>query len=219
MATFKFAIKMQADLTHQNTKSHRGFTLIELLVVIVIVAILFSYTTLAIRSESPEDIIKKEAQRMERLVQLALQEAILRGEEYGIEVSLDGYQFVRMTDNQWQPITGDKILRLRQLPLDMELEMSLEESDIEITSQASAIGNYMSKSSDLEEFMSDKTIGDEEGPEGEEQKNTAKPHIYLLSSGEITPEFEIRFSILGVENSYMVTGEFDGSLKTDISDL
>ena len=219
MVTFKFAIKMQADLTHQNTKTHRGFTLIELLVVIVIVAILFSYTTLAIRSESPEDIIKKEAQRMERLVQLALQEAILRGEEYGIEVSLDGYQFVRMTDNQWQPITGDKILRLRQLPLDMELEMSLEESDIEITSQASAIGNYMSKSSDLEEFMSDKTIGDEDDTEGEEQKNTAKPHIYLLSSGEITPEFVIRFSILGVENSYIVTGEFDGSLKTDISDL
>ncbi len=208
-----------AGLTLQQTRQHYGFTLIELLVVIVIVSILFTYTTLAIRSESPEEIIKKEAHRMERLVQLALQEAILRGEEYGIEISLDGYRFVRMTDNRWQPIIGDKILRLRQLPLEMELEMSLEDSEIEIKSQTSEIANYMSKSSALEEYMSDKTLGDEENETDEEQKNTAKPHIYLLSSGEITPEFEIRFSILGVENSYIVTGDFDGSLKTEISDL
>ena len=151
-----------AGLTLQQIRQHYGFTLIELLVVIVIVSILFTYTTLAIRSESPEEIIKKEAHRMERLVQLALQEAILRGEEYGIEISLDGYRFVRMTDNRWQPIIGDKILRLRQLPLEMELEMSLEDSEIEIKSQTSEIANYMSKSSALVEYMSDKTVGDEE---------------------------------------------------------
>ncbi len=197
----------------------RGFTLIELLVVIVVVAILFTYTTLSIRSDSPEDIIKKEAHRMTRLVQLALEESILRGEEYGIEVFVDGYRFLRFTENQWLPITEDKILRERELPIDMELEMRLEESDTEITN---AINAYMTQSSKMEDFMSESILSDDEETDGDgndEKKNTTKPQIYLLSSGEITPEFDIRFFVLGVETSYIIKGLFDGSLKTEISDL
>ncbi|MBT8134509.1 MAG: type II secretion system minor pseudopilin GspH, partial [Gammaproteobacteria bacterium] len=111
-----------------------GFTLLELLVVVVIVAILFTYTTLAIRSDTPDEIIKKEAQRMERLIQLALEEAILRGEEYGIEIFLDGYRFLRfdIAENKWLPLSDDKILRQRELPLEMELEMNLEDTEIVI---------------------------------------------------------------------------------------
>jgi hypothetical protein len=40
-----------------------------------------------------------------------------------------------------------------------------------------------------------------------------------LSSGEITPEFDLRFFILGVEASWSVKGYFDGSLTTEKSDL
>ena len=63
---------------------------------------------------------------------------------------------------------------------------------------------------------------DEEGSDANsstEKKNTTKPQIYLLSSGEISPEFDIRFYVLGVETSYIVKGLFDGSLKTEVSDL
>lgn len=197
------------------TKQH-GFTLLELLVVVVIVAILFTYTTLAIRSDSAEDIIKKEAHRMERLVQLALEETILRGEEYGIEIFTDGYRFMRFTENQWLPVNDDQILRARDLPLNMELEMRLEEAGIETSN---AIDAYMSQSSDLEDFMSDTTLGGDENQPDDEEKNTTKPQVYLLSSGEITPEFDIRFYILGVETSYIVKGLFDGTLTTEISDL
>ena len=91
------------------TSKQQGFTLIELLVVVVIVSILFTYTTLAIRSNSPEDYIKEEAHRFERLTQLALEESILRGEEYAIEIFTDGYRFLRFTENQWLPVDNDKI--------------------------------------------------------------------------------------------------------------
>ena len=178
--------------------------------VVVIVAILFTYTTLAIRSDSAEDIIKHEAQRLDRLVQLALEEAILRGEEYAIEVNLDGYQFLHFVGNRWQPVTNDKILRPRELPLDMELEMSLEDTEIVIGS---------TKENARTALMNDRTLGDDEDEQQQEDKNAAKPQIYLLSSGEITPEFEIRFYILGVETSYFVSGAFDGNLETRISDL
>jgi general secretion pathway protein H len=184
-----------------------GFTLLELLVVVVIVAILFTYTTLAIRSNTPEDQIKEEAYRLQNLIQLALEEAILRGEEYGIEIHLDGYRFLRFTDNQWQPLSQDKILRERKLPLDMELEMHLEETEIVIGLAT--------------EPMSDNEVELEQTDEQKKDKKEAeiKPHIFLLSSGEITPDFDIRFYILGVKTSYFVRGLFDGSLQTEISDL
>jgi general secretion pathway protein H len=184
-----------------------GFTLLELLVVVVIVAILFTYTTLAIRSDSPADIIKKEALRMERLVQLALEEAILRGEEYAMEVDLNGYRFLRFTGNQWLPLSDDKILGARELPFDMELEMRLEDTEIIIEPATDLKAeNKSGLNDDSEEINKD-------------EKSKPKPQIFLLSSGEITPEFDIRFYILGVETSYFVKGHFDGSLTTEISDL
>jgi len=170
------------------------------------VAILFTYTTLAIRTDSPEESIRTEAQRLERLVQLAMEESILRGEEYGIEIFIDGYRFLRLSDNEWQPVSGDKILRERELPNKIELEMQLEETDI-----------IIGQNKDLETESVD--LDESEDAETDTKRNSIKPHIYLLSSGEITPEFDIRFYIFGVEKSYLVKGQFDGTLSTELSDL
>jgi len=200
---------MPANFLHRSAQQLRqsGFTLLELLVVVVIIAILFTYTTLAIRSNSPEDLIKEEAHRLERLTQLALEESILRGEEYGIEVYLDGYRFLHFTEDQWQPLTQDRILHQRELPLDMKLEMHLEETEIVISLETEPMSDNEVKLDQADEKQDDK------------KKSDLKPHIYLLSSGEITPEFDIRFYILGIKTSYFVKGLFDGSLKTEISDL
>ncbi len=193
------------------TSKQQGFTLIELLVVVVIVSILFTYTTLAIRSNSPEDYIKEEAHRFERLTQLALEESILRGEEYAIEIFTDGYRFLRFTENQWLPLDNDKILRQRELPQDMELEVSIEETEIVI--------DLASNSMSEQKLNLDFDLELDTESEEENENSKIKPQIYLLSSGEITPEFDVRFYILGVETSYFVKGILDGSLKTEISDL
>lgn len=199
---------MQANFQRKSAvQRQQGFTLLELLVVVVIVAILFTYTTLAIRSNTPEDIINEEALRLQRLTQLALEEAILRGEEYGIEIYLDGYRFLRFSENQWLPLSNDRLLRDRELPLDMELEMHLEETEIEIGL--------------VTEPMSDNEVDLDQAEDRQDDKKATeiKPHIYLLSSGEITPDFEIRFYILGIKTSYLVKGLFDGAVETKISDL
>jgi len=94
-------------------------------------------------------------------------------------------------------------LHERELPLEMEMEMSLEETEIVIELATNK--------------MSDQEIDLELDDEDKNKK--AKPQIFLLSSGEITPEFEVRLYILGVETSYFVKGLFDGTLKTEISDL
>ena len=195
------------------TGKQQGFTLIELLVVVVIVAILFTYTTLAIRSDSPEDLIKEEAHRFDRLTQLALEESILRGEEYAIEIFTDGYRFLRFSENQWLPLDNDKILRQRELPQDMELEVNLEETEIVIDLASDSMSE---QKLDLSFSLDSES---RENNEEENNESKAKPQIYLLSSGEITPEFDVRFYILGIETSYFVKGAFDGSLKTEVSDL
>jgi len=172
--------------------------------VVVIVSILFTYTTLAIRSSSPEELIEEEALRLQRLVSLALEEAILRGEEYGLEIKLDTYRFLRFRQNQWQPLEQDRLLRPRELPYDMEMEMRLEDTDIVIGASDDSMSGQ---------------ILDLDGDESEKKKPRAKPQVYLLSSGEITPEFEIRLYILGVETSYLVRGRFDGEVTMEASEL
>ncbi len=194
----------------------RGFTLFELLIVIVIVAILFTYTTLAIRGNSPEDLIKEEAHRLEKLVELALEESVLRGEEYAMEINQHSYRFLHFVDNQWLPLEQDKILRQRELPNDMELDMRLEDTEIIINPGSDLMSKDMldfNNDSDTEAYTDDDSTAEEE------DETKAQPQIFLLSSGEITPEFDIRFYILGVEASYLVKGYFDGRLETELSDL
>lgn len=177
-----------------------GFTLLELLVVIVIVSILFTFTTLAIRSSSPEEQIKIEARRLDRLLQLALEEAILKGEEYGLEFNPAGYQFLRYADYVWQPMENDRQLRPRELPLDIEIEVEIEQVEILL-------------SADKQADASDSDNNDED------EKDRVKPQVFLLSSGEITPEFSARLMIPGVETSYVVSATAEGEHKAEISEF
>lgn len=174
---------------HQ-TRAH-GFSLLELLVVIVIIAILFTFTTLAIRGTSPEELLQTEAQRLDRLLQLALEEAILKGVEYGLEFKPNSYRFLLWADNSWQSLEADKLLRERQLPEPMEFELEIEQIDV--------------------------LIEDAEGKDEDEEK--LKPQVFLLSSGEITPEFSVRLVIPGVETSYIVSASVNGEHEAAISEL
>ena len=171
-----------------------GFTLLELMIVIVIVAILFSFATLTIRGSSPEDLIKEEAHRLDRLIQLVLEEAILKNTEYGIEFKPNSYQFLTYNydDDKWQTISGDKLLRQRELPEEMEIELSIEQREI--------------------------VIGETLNTDDEDEKKL-EPQVFLLSSEEITPEFSVRFTLRGIETSYIVSGSIDGNHEVKLSDF
>ena len=153
-----------------------GFTLLELLIVIVIVSILFTFVSFTISGRSPEDLIKEEAHRFNRLIQLALEESVMTNQEYGLEFTKKSYRFLIYTNDAWQAIEGDKLLRQRELPGEMEIEMEIEQLDI-------IIG---------EAPETDQESGDDN--EDEE----AKPQVFLLSSEEITPEFSARFKLHGI---------------------
>lgn len=171
-----------------------GFSLLELLVVIVIISILFTFTTLAIRGTSPEELLQTEAQRLDRLLQLALEEAMLKGQEYGVEFFPDSYRFVLYFEDTWLPLEQDKLLRRRELPGNMEFELEIEQIEVLVEKDKVETGSLR-------------------------DKDQPKPQVFLLSSGEITPEFSVRLVMPGVETSYVVSGTANGEHKAEISEL
>ena len=189
----EFCPAISPGRTSMYRKRDKGFSLLELLVVIVIISILFTFTTLAIRGTSPEELIQTEAERLDRLLQLALEEAILKGQEYGLEFKPDSYRFLLYFENTWQPLDNDELLRERQLPQSMEFELEIEQIEVLVEKD----------SADTDK-------------QGEEKPD---PQVFILSSGEITPDFSVRLVMPGVETSYIVSGTVNGEHKAEISEL
>ena len=169
---------------------NRGFSLFELLVVIVIISISFAlFLTINFSFGNIEDKIEKEASRFYHLLSFAHEQSVIRAEEYGIQFQPQSYKFLQYVseEDSWVDL-DDRVLTDKKLPEKIELELSVEQTEIvldEITAEA-----------------------DSDDPE-----NKIKPQVFLLSSGETTPDFIARFYIPGIDTSFEVHGSTDGKYE------
>ena len=74
--------------------SARRFTLVEILIVTVIVAVMVATVVAGYSGADREQTAKVEARRLGQMLEYIRQQAVLRNEEWGIYVEIDGYSFV-----------------------------------------------------------------------------------------------------------------------------
>ena len=153
-----------------------GFTLIEVLVVITVIGIVLSVAMIGMGVVTRNDEVQTEVSRFVALVQVAQDESMLQGREFGLEVLQHGYRFVELDPltRQWAEIFGDDMLGPRQLPESIELELFLDDQRIELEYEAELL-----------------TTGDDEDDD-DQGIDEYKPHMFVFSSGDLTP-FELQF--------------------------
>ncbi len=100
-----------------------GFTLIEVMVVVVIIGILINFAVLSLRSHSPADQLNEEAHRLQSLLQIASEEALLRSSFIGVDITETGYGFLRLEEETWRPV-DDTLFRNRELPEEVQISVT-----------------------------------------------------------------------------------------------
>lgn len=171
-----------------------GFTLIELVAVLAIIALLFTFVALS-TGTTVDDRLKVEAKRIQLLMGYASEEALLSGTEVGAILSEEGYQFLQLTAEGWQPYSGRHPLRERRLPKGISLKRTDEAAPKRETAERFSLGS-------INENAEDK----------DKKKEQEKPELLFLSTGELTP-FELQLNAQGYEPSFMITGAIDGKLR------
>jgi general secretion pathway protein H len=103
---------------------HKGFTLLEVMTVVFIIGVILTFASLSIE-QNEDHRVRDEAERIQHLLQLVSEEAVLQGRELALQLNRQGYQFVSLEGDKWQPVADDKLLRQREFPELFTLELSL----------------------------------------------------------------------------------------------
>lgn len=173
-----------------------GFTLLELMVVLVLIGIIFSFAVLSLGGDKISELMEQETRRMATLLQLAADEAVLRGEELAVRFSDDGYEFlVLQQDGSWQVSGEDGMLKAYKLPADIELRLEVEGEPPELNVMTAA----------------GQASGDRDSDESD------APQVYILSSGEITP-FDATFLSLQSEYRYHLNTTVLGKVTWEVEE-
>ena len=113
-------------------KRGAGFTLIEILVVLLIVTILVGITVPRLPGFADSADYDLEARRLELLLNMARNEAVLDSIEFGFGPTDEGYTFYRYNDGSqtWQ--RGESPFQSRKLPEQLTLRIKADSSEFSL---------------------------------------------------------------------------------------
>jgi general secretion pathway protein H len=114
------------------SRKSSGFTLVEILVVVIIIATITGIALLSINLIADDRELDTERKRLATLIELAQDEAMMQGREFGLELMTSTYRFVEFDPYayEWSEILGDEVFRMRNLPDGMEFELYVEDKRV-----------------------------------------------------------------------------------------
>jgi general secretion pathway protein H len=112
----------------------KGFTLVEILVVIVIMAVVISITVLSVSSTGRDSQLDEESRRIEGLVGLLHERALLEGRDFGLRVEPAAYEFVVYDSrrDRWMMLDQEREFRHRDLPKGITFQLQLDSHTVVI---------------------------------------------------------------------------------------
>src|SRR5476649_2011637 len=106
----------------------KGFTLVEILVVVVIIAIVVSLAVLSIGVTGRDSQLDEESRRIEGLVGLLHERALLEGRDFGLRIEPTAYEFVvyEPRRDRWMQLDQEREVRHRDLPKGVTFQLQLD---------------------------------------------------------------------------------------------
>jgi general secretion pathway protein H len=110
----------------------QGFTLVEILVVVVIMAVVISLAVLSIGVTGRDSQLDEETRRIEGLLGLLHERALLEGRDFGLRLEPSAYEFVVYVParDQWQRMDQEHEFRHRDLPKGVSFQLQLDSQTV-----------------------------------------------------------------------------------------
>ncbi len=166
-----------------------GFTLLDIMVVVVIIGIIATIATLSVGVTSRDQGVDREIRRIQDLLALVSEQAVLQGREYGLTFYAHEYGFSAYDYGigRWEPLLDDPVLAPRKLPPDAVVDLYIDGRQVRVAPQRPQPGPEAQPDQPRSATRgSTKRTGTANTGKDEEM-----PQVFIMSSGDVTP-FEVR---------------------------
>lgn len=164
----------------------KGFTLLEVMLVLVLMGMISVGVVMTLTSSgNTAQSSQWHAQRFSTLLQLAQDQALILNTEFGIEFNEQGYTFAfyNFSKRQWQPLVNSQINGYITFPDNISAEYNL-------------VGNVWGELEQAQKKADSDTFVEQSylvNIDGQTRQSSINPHVFIMSSGEVTP-FSYQFS-------------------------
>ena len=174
-------------------RHHRGFTLLEIMLVMLLLGLMASYVVVNFVTESRTSRLQKETDRLQQLVQVVSETAVLKQQDFGLLLNSKGYQFLVHDGQKWLELAEPKFMQFHAWPQEVQAELELEGLS---WAEDSILGQeefrklqeeLLEQQAEAEEEAKDSDKAEKPKAQAKKGKKPVLPNIYILSSGDISP--------------------------------